>query len=324
MSQVSFAFLESVLTNGKNVRGDTYTHSPLYYLLTGRKGAQLYRNQHAGCIVVQHPHIDDCLQIFPEIGKADYELTASVLNMIVAPANGIQLARYTKEDLVALKKQLARMNYTPIMGVNVVEETHLDWRYPVQIMDTKSIADLEGNEYKRLRKQFRYAANHITHTPITHDNADRNIRAALMFWKGNMIYNDKETDDLTGFYDAFLTLLKDQSDIKFDGKLFLDGRRPVGFAIWDTPTGDTANSLMNMCDTTIRGLSEFQRVSVCQTLHEQGVKRFNMGGSETAGLDSFKAKFHPVETIPLLSAEVVYNRYQNDNIESFELVKAPA
>jgi hypothetical protein len=46
------------------------------------------------------------LLVFPEFGKADYELTASVLSQLIQPKNGIQLARHTQEELISIKRQL--------------------------------------------------------------------------------------------------------------------------------------------------------------------------------------------------------------------------
>ena len=118
MSTVSFEFLKAELSGEQKARVDSYLNSPLYYLLTGRKGARLYKNHHSAVVVCAHPHIQDRLLVFPEIGKADYELTASVLNMLNPPKNGVQLARYSEEEIKALQQRLSKLSYTNVSGLS--------------------------------------------------------------------------------------------------------------------------------------------------------------------------------------------------------------
>lgn len=319
MSLFSYESLKAVISEPEKNRSDNFVNSPLYYLLTGRKGARLFSGLHSKLIVCAHPHIEECLMVFPEIGKADYELTASVLNGLEPLKNGVQLVRYTEDDIKQLKKQIAQLNYTPISGVNTIDESILDWRYPLHVLDTKKVAEHKGKDFKKVRSKFNQAAKHISYAPLNSDNALRMMQSVLKFWEGNMIYNEKDTDDMADFYHAFFDAIKNDV-IPVNGLIFMDGKRPAGFTVWDQTSLDSAVSLVNLSDTTVTGLSEFQRVSTCKVLHDNGVQYFNMGGSETAGLDEFKRKFNPVKSLKIHSATVTYQHHANDSIETQELV----
>ncbi len=73
--------------------------------------------------------------------------------------------------------------------------------------------------------------------------------------------------------------------------------------LWDVSNchQKTANGYVNFCNTEIRGLSEFLMVKCCETLRDQGIPYFNLGGSETESLDAYKRKFDPAFSIDLCS-----------------------
>ena len=257
--------------------------------------------------------------VFPEIGKADYELTASVLGMLTPPKNGIQLARHSMQDIVAIKREIADRTYTTVSGIQTRDETVEDWRYPVRIFDTALITAMEGRKFKNIRNKFRTAAQNIEAIPLEPGSALSHMRAALKFWEGTMIANQKDHPNMSGMYEELFRIAAARPE-SVNGLYFCQGKRPVGLSIWDTPYADTANLVANLSDTSVTGLSEFQVVSACRTLDEQGVKYLNRGGSEREGLDDFKVKFNPVKTVKILSAEVTYHKPVNDNIEITTMV----
>jgi len=257
--------------------------------------------------------------VFPEVGKCDYELTASVLNMLEPPQNGIQLARHSEEEVSALKRQLAQLNYTPVTGVSVVEEDVMDWRYPARILDTETVLNLQGKVFKDVRTKFRRAAKVVEHTPLNQENALKFMRAALKFWEGNMIFNAKDTSDMSDFYIALFRIMEENPEA-IDGLFFMQGRKSLGFSVWDTPSAGAANLLVSLCDTSVAELADYQVIESCRALHERGVETLNMGGSETQSLDSFKAKYQPRESLKVLSADVSYRQVENVNVEVRELV----
>ncbi|MCB1531338.1 MAG: DUF2156 domain-containing protein [Alphaproteobacteria bacterium] len=321
MGALSYEFLKQELTGSQKAKPDSYQNSPLYYTITGRKGARLYKSKFSSMVVCEHPHIEQRLMVFPEIGKADYELTASVLNMIDPPKNGVQLARYSAGELETLKRKLENLNYSAVSGVSIVEEHVMDWRYPVHVLDTAKVQALEGKEFKQIRKKFRKAAEHITHIPLNQDNALRLMRATLKFWEGNMIANEKDTDDMSEFYLELFKIM-DENPGQVNGLFFMQGRRPVGFTVWDQTAPDISNCFVNLGDTSITGLSDYQMVSVCQDLNKRGIRYLNIGGSEIKSLDDFKIKYQPAESVELLSADVLYRRVENVNISAHTLVES--
>lgn len=298
---------------------DSYLHSPLYYMITGRKGAWLYKNTHSALVVCVHPHIEHRLVVFPEIGKADFELTVSVLSTLTPPKNGIQLARYTEEGIAKLKRQLTKLSYTPVIGISDTEETVLDWRYPLHILDTGQVSEMKGKPYQKIRNMFRNAAQHVTSAPLNEKNSLRFMKAALKFWEGNMIFNEKDTEDMSEFYHELFKIIERHPGA-LEGLLFLQGRKPVGFTAWDCSGRDTANMFVNLGDTSISGLSDYQMVTTCQTLHEKGINRLNLGGSELQSLDAFKTKFHPAESLKIHSADIIYRAPLIPHVEVHTIV----
>ena len=320
MTNSSYDFLKALVHGKDSAREDTYLNSPLYYMLTGRKGTWLYQDDKSSLIVCAHPHIEERLMVFPEIGRADYALTSSVLGALPKQENGVQLARYSDADLSTLKRQLARTDNRKVAGLTVREETMMDWRYPVHILDTDVVSVMEGSDFAKIRNKFRKAADGLTHTPINAEEDLRTMRAAVKFWEGTMIFNNKETDGMSDFYHALFDTVSDHPD-HIEGMIYLQGRRPVGMTLWDQPQEQTANIFVNLGDTSITGLSDFQLVTTCQRLQDHGVNFANMGGSEIESLDAFKRKFMPARSIPLLSADIIYNDDLDQSIQVHTLVE---
>ncbi len=317
---ITFDFLKASLCANPSQKNDSFLNSPVYYSITGRKGACLYKNSHSALITCNHPHIDNRILVFPEMGKASYELTASVLNMIEHPDKHIQLARYSANDITRLKHQLANLNYTPVSGISMMEENIMDWRYPLHILDTHMISDLQGALFSNIRNKFNRAASNTTTLSLDDPNALRSMKAVLKFWEGNMIFNSKETPDMSEFYLKFFKLLEEHPE-DIDGLIFLNGRKPVGFSVWDKPDyAQAANLFVNLSDTSIAGLSDFQIVSTCRNLHEKGVRYLNTGGSELKSLDAFKAKYNPVVSEKILSADVFYTKQVRSDIQVHQLI----
>ncbi len=289
---------------------DSYIASPLYYALTGRKGAWIYKKDGINLVVCQHPHKINTLLVFPENSQSetDYSLTASVLQKLYRSDHDIQLARYTSGDLQKLKLAFDMLDLNIVDGFDVVEENILDWKYPVHILDTNIISRVEGGKFRRLRQKCNELSKSIISKPFNQKTAIKDMRVALKYWEGSMINAGKETDDMLDFYHEFIKIL-DKFEGIFDGLICYQDRRPVGFSVWEVVSEDTANFFINIGDASIAGLADFQMVEVSKSLYAQGVKFLNVGGSETAKLDTYKRKFMPVKSIELQSAMVRYKDF---------------
>ncbi len=284
---------------------DSYVGSLGYYLLTGRKGGQLYQDGNSYLVVCQHPHVEDKLLVFPEI-NGDGSLTATVLSNIEVPRNGIQLARYADTDLFKLDLAFDRQSSAKNILLKQVEEEILDWKHPIRVLDTRKTAYMQGKPFDKLRNKYNKVAGELECIPLHSEHGYRAMRSSLMFWVGAMIYCGKETGhDLTGFYQTLFKAIREYPAM-FDGLVFLQHGEPAGFTIWDQPVQGTVNALAGLSRMSVKGMAEFQMVTACRTLAEQGIHSYNLGGSETEGLDRYKMKYQPSRSIPLKSYEVVF------------------
>ena len=300
--------VETIAVDIREGHIDSFLNSELYYRLTGRRGRWLYRSEQSSFVVCVHPHISDRLLVFPEIGGAsDYHLTAQVLSTIDRPANGVQLARYSLNELARLRNQLAKQG--PLSPeIEVIQETLMDWLYPIRILDTRRVSALDGPTFAKVRNKIRRAASKgIVAVPLRATEMISAMESALLLWKRGMELRNIATCGMSVLYnEMFMLVQSDHQEVH--GLCFVEDGRPVGFSIWDGPLRGAANLLINVADVSVTGLSDLQIVSICRQLHDEDVAYLNLGGSELESLDRFKAKFSPIVTIPALSALVVYRR----------------
>jgi hypothetical protein len=317
MNNINF---EKHFVNVASQNKDSYLHSFLYYTITGRKSAWMYKGHGSFLVVCQHPHNPRMLLVFPEVGDQSFELTASVLQKLYRSDHQIRLARYKQEDYTSLKASLAKRDFNIVDRLRIVEEKDMDWKYPTYILDVDKVSDMYGKDFEDVRAKFNKAHKlGVEYRPINKKTVISDMRAALKYWEGSMIAEGKDTDDMTEFYERFFDLLKIYNG-QYDGLLYFIGRRPVGFTVWDQVNDDFANGLINLADISITGLSDFQIVTLCRLLKEKGVKYLNVGGSETESLDLYKRKFHPVESIPMMSIDVDYKDFKNDGVQVSKFV----
>lgn len=320
---VTFEEFNSRVRDPGAAREDTFLNSPMYYLLTGRYGAQVHEGYGSVMVTCDHPNLPDRTLAFPEIGAADGRLAASVLSAMDPPRGVVQLARYSEADLKRLEEALARREDKTVAFVKAQEEMTLDWRYPVHILSTFNTAAMAGGSYNSVRNKFRKAEGRIGVVGLDDPAAPRLMRAAVKYWEGGRIYQGHDLDGETAFFETLIRMIEEWPHL-FKGSIFMDGRRPVGFSVCDTPFADTANLLANLTDTSVSGLAEFQVVSTCRALAAEGVAYLNRGGSETETLDQFKRKFNPVRSLAVHSAEVVYAGRRDPKVRSGILSMAPA
>lgn len=311
---------ENLLKRSNCFNADSYVHSLLYYKITGRKSAWIYQHKENCLVVCQHPHDNQVLLVFPEIGNKAFDLTFFVLCALYRSNHKIRLARYTHNDYQQLKSKIETESMSTIEQLNIVPEDQLDWLYPVHIYDTKKVSDMQGPAFNRIRAKYKKVdKQNVEVVPLNKDTAVRDMRAALKYWEGSMIANNKDTDNMSEFYERFFSLL-DYYGGAYDGLLYFQGRKPLGFVVWDQINETQANSFINLADISISGLSDFQTVTTCRTLAERNVKFLNVGGSETENLDQFKVKFQPDQSIQLLSIDVQYKDFKSPDINMSKFI----
>ncbi|PZQ45742.1 MAG: hypothetical protein DI551_06585 [Micavibrio aeruginosavorus] len=288
----------------KSVRhADSFVNSLPYYLLTSRNKAQIYTNGHSHVVTAHHPHQNGTIMIFPEIGDGA-SLTADILTGFAHKPETVMLARYTMKDLEKLQQGLAAKVESPDITFTRIEDHSLDWIYPSHIIDTKTTSEMQGGEFEKLRNKFNKVVNTVSIEPLSSPTATRSIKAALHFWIGSLIATgDENAQDKMGFYECLINNIQKYPGL-FDGFVVHNGCEPVGFTVWDVVMDDTANSLASLSRRSIKGLSEFQIVTACRKLNEQGIGFYNMGGSETKNLDLHKLKFRPTESVEMASYQI--------------------
>lgn len=260
----------SVVRQENSARDDSYLNAPVYYALTGRRQAWLHEGYGASLVVCRHPHIDRRLLVFPEIGAAEGRLTASVLTALDERENDIQLARYSDHDLRQLRSLLLALPGQRVTAINECAETSLDWRYPVHILDMARVAGMAGGPFVSIRNKFRKVADDIEMLPFSHPDALKTMRAAYRFWQGSMILRGQLDHNDSDYYPTLFAMIERWPD-RLDGNIYLHGKRPAGFTVFDQPFAGTSNLLANLSDATISGLADYQIVTTCRTLQDKGV-----------------------------------------------------
>lgn len=296
------------LALAKSGRADSYCNSLAYYMLTARYGARIYTDGSAYLVVAAHPHVEDRLMVFPEVNGTG-ALTCRVLADMEMPRCGVQLARYTQDDLDALHKASAGVASHKHIELLETNEPIMDWEFPVHILDVEATAAMSGKKFHAVRNNFNRAQDRLSVVPLDAPEALRGMRAAVLIWLASRVYADQESGhSLTAFYDTLIAMIEKKPDM-FGGFVTMDGKEPAGFTIWDRPQNGTANAIAGLSRRNINGMSEYQNVMACRMLKEQGVKNYNLGGSETVGLDHHKRLYNPKASFTVKSYEVkIHNR----------------
>lgn len=304
---------------------DSFAVSLPYYLLTGRKGSNVYSDGVATIVVAQHPHIPDTLLVFPEIG-GDGTLTVNILNELSKQHKDVQLARYTDEDFERINRALHKQRSSVIASIKLTPEDIMDWKYPSYILDTKKISRLQTDDSKEkkelsvLRNKFNKVVGDFKEIPLTHPDAIKKMRASILIWAALRINAGAESGyNMREFYDATVKLISALPN-SLEGFVVSHNGEPAGFSVWHE-AGDTANGLASLSRRSIKGMSEYMMVNTCQKLEARGVDKYNIGGSETKGLDQFKLKFLPAESIQLNSYNVEYKNLIHFGINQCRLIE---
>lgn len=275
---------------------DSYIVSPTYYMMTGRKGGEIFEEGKRFVIAVQHPNKDDAWLVFPSISKfkkwSDGSLEIKVANTLLEN-------KQLNEVVIARLPQSAQLNYP----FKLVEETLLDWKYPVQIIDVKSVVEHIGKGYQQLRQRL----NHIDQTACRAYSIDvfddeNVIRTLTNKWASEFPYKVYSGEDLLSPTEILIKFMK-QSKLNIFGQIIYFGEDPAAFSIWEE-SKKIANVYSMTANRNIPGLAELNIVSMCKMLFERGIEYANLGGSESEGLNRFKRKFAPISSIYLKSSIV--------------------
>ncbi|AEP10257.1 hypothetical protein MICA_1948 [Micavibrio aeruginosavorus ARL-13] len=316
LSGFSYEKFDDLIHRSSAVRDDTYLNAPIYYVLTGRRGAWLHEGYGAAMVVCRDPHNPTGLLAFPEIGQeARGRLAASVLCGLDPPPGGVRLARFTDQDLAQLENALRARRDDRVARIERIDETVMDWRYPVHVLDTARVAEMKGTAFMKIRNKCRKVEDDISTLSLSDPRALKAMRAAQKYWEGSMVLRELDDMDLSTYYTMLFSVIQKWPHL-FGGLVFLRGDFPVGFTVYDRPYMGTSNLLANLSDAMISGLADFQVVETCRAMAADHIAWMNFGGSETETLDKFKRKFMPVKSITIHSAEVHYEPRFDVNVRT--------
>ena len=290
---------------GKDSDLDTYLTSPVYYALTGRKGLWVYQEGNSYVPVCWHPNVDGQILVFPPRGAYNPNILKNLLTAIPIPPKGVRLTRIKQEDigsqlLVNVKGSAGRS-----IVLEEVDEDVLDWKFPVRILSTDAVRKLDGNHHLRTRNYVkRLGQEHVVMTEKLTPSQMPKVMEFVQRWAQRRTCIPSELKELIAPYKTTFDLLTDES-FNVDGLVFLVDGVIQAISMWEPPNTSTmiANAWVNLCNTSIKGLSEFVMKSTSEALFLQGIPYINYGGSETPGLDNFKNKFVPAFSIDLASVD---------------------
>lgn len=297
----TLSYLATLLARFKS--DDHYMVCAAYHAFTGRNGLWAYARGKAMVLFARNPDNPAQIMFFPQLGEPFPLLALELMHRMPQPAGGYMFARYPAEQAEFIAAVMNRKS--DHFSFEAVTETVLDWTYPVHTIATGDVVEAAGRRFK----SFRQHLNTIDHATIEIKPLDPHrdipeLMGVIAPWaeaKADICPPEIMID----VYVSFLRVMQ-RSALNLQGVKFYMNGEPVAFEAWALPVAgsDTANSFAGFSKTKIRGFSEFQHYTICRILKARGVARICLGGSECEGLDSFKRKMNPVESIALKSIAV--------------------
>jgi len=281
-------------------RQDTYTNSASYFAMTGRKGLWLYGDEKTAMVIARHPNDPEQLLFFPPIGLDPVGLIQAARFDPEIPAGKIRLARVAPED-----SQLSSRLQVNHIGTEKDEDV-LDWRYPVHILGTEDVSEHKGSKFRDFRKNINKAlARGLRSEHISMKHHVLKAIGICKQWSERRVSQSFFLEDLLEPTKKALELLE-QKAMAMDGLVIYEGSAPISYIIWEetNPVLGMANSISGM-SIKQKGTDEFAMLEMCKELSKKGYKRVCIGGSESEGLDAFKRKMCPVQSIPLYSLRII-------------------
>lgn len=274
---------------------DSYVVSPVYYLMTGRKGGRILTLDNKTLIVVKHPNLDNHYLIYPNIiggENSDLKTELEVAKMMLRQKCGIKV-------IIARVPAKIACRYKNL----IVEEDYMDWKFPVHILDVVDVVNQKGKNFQQIRQRINQLNVHKCRTKEVDvfDDCDVILNMAIN-WATMFPYEHYSIDDLISPTLKLLELMKDSRLSIYGQIVYYDGV-PSAYCLWEQHEG-IANGFAMSADRNIPGLAEYNIVEMCRILESRSVSKINMGGAESEGLNRFKKKFSPSDSLNLKSCMV--------------------
>ncbi len=261
---------------------DNYLHSASYFAMTGRNGLYMIKKEDSTIVLCKHPNLDNTFLIYPIIGEPNELLLQTTMVTLQKMGANVQFARFEEPPFQQLEQS----------DVVAVKEVTLDWMYPIHTLDTTLVTEHKGGGFQHFRQKH----NKLKNTNVTAINLDsKNHRGDIISILTKWAPNEKQ--------DVYLRLLDMFDYAPLKGRVvYVDGN-PVGFSIFEKTGIKTgiANAFAHIGLHGVIGASQHVMLDMCQVLQCDGFSKVCIGGSETDGLERFKRKLCPVESLQLNS-----------------------
>jgi len=306
--------LKNIFSKFAAVEPDTFITSLPYFMITGRENITVYQENDAYVVTINHPHENGTTLLFPEL-NGNGDLTAKVLNHLHQQADKIRLGRYMHADVIRLYEALGRSEHNNIVALKHIPEQTMDWGInPAHVYDTKMLAHPSGKALRDLTNNFNRAvkAGCIT-KPLfdsnheLHPDSLPSIIKQVYEWVEMKIKTGQDSgEDMAAFYLALVNQMEENPQF-FNGFLTELEGDIVGFTVWDTLSGRSANGLAGLSSRGVSGLTHFQTVEACKQLYKDGVWFYNLGASEAknSGLEDLRQRLRPIRSVGMDTFELI-------------------
>jgi len=170
-----------------------------------------------------------------------------------------------------------------------------DDTYPERIIDLETTLGLLNLDCDVRRKHRRARREYSGRLGIEDYDPEKHSQDVLDIVKGFFGIQEERDMHFSLPEDYFNIINVKPVGVDYFSSLFYVDDRPAAFYFAER-AGETIHVYANLAlRDKFRFLSEFILIHLFQAAFEKGVKRANLGGSETKGLDTFKLKFKPVE-----------------------------
>jgi hypothetical protein len=284
---------------------DPYLVSASYYGFTGRHGLWIYEEGADFIPFCLHPNVPGQTLIFPSVSRNGLALAKNLIESHFSPEDDIRFARLSPRDAEEVVTHLSWT--TKGRRYEVVEEHVLDWLFPVHTLSTGLVSERKGGAFENFRNcTHRVDRARIRVEPLDIRAHYFDLMALSLRWAKDRACARYSVSDLFDPHAAVIRMIR-ESGLDTGGSVVFMDDVCVSFAVWERPADKSlpASSVALLSHGPSRGLPEFQQFEMSRALRAEGIGRVCIGGSETVGLDTYKRKMNPVESLPLVSVAAI-------------------
>jgi hypothetical protein len=308
--------LREILGPSKSL--DAYVRSPLYFAMTGRNGLYYIYSQswNVGLLACPHPNDVSTLLLFIPFIYDTHSLRRCATAITIDLKSGAKsslwglFSRFDNVHIARVPKYLISQSDLErgriLKGCHIQREDKLDWIYPSYDILLRKSANPTGSNLSAYRNKVNKYKNQGV-TPVPFGNVPMEERATAMRsiakrWAENRLKCERDGGDLAFLENELLEPYEYLADLtqnpvfSVDGIFLKRGSEYIAFRLWED-NGDydrTVPSFAALMASYEPGCSEYLHYEAARRLLARGYQKMCIGGSESAGLDSFKQKFQPI------------------------------